>query len=502
VPIACLPGRVALARAVVIAIAVLAAASPHAHAATALTAGTSRIAAKVRPGHSVTATVRLSAAAASVELRLRAVPCSSAPTVKLRIDGQTITSRRVASRRYVTVSAPAVVSAGAHRLVLSARGSAPGRCRPTVIVDAVRFHVGQGTGATTTAPAAASQPSVPTSDPKSGEDPAAQDVDAPPSTDDPPSGGEADGAPTSDPGPSAPSADPAPSDPAPVDPAPAGPAPAPARPTLRWAPPVLTAPTTIAVGQGDKTFNLDMTKDYVIDLGPTTHVGTVKIVGGHNVVMIGGRIALTPLSASPLALGIKGSTGTVHVEGIEFDGTSGREMDAISIQAPLATVQVENVRADGLLGTFNTNHSDVIQPWGGVARLRVDRLTADSNYQGIFTRPDQGAIGSVALQNVDMTFNNVAATSAGGYLLWMTTGCDMAPTTLSDVYIAPRKGKTLASAVWPTTSDASCPAKLAGNKATWPNLPVTGAVTGGAPSGGSFVPAGSVGVGYISPGYQ
>jgi hypothetical protein len=264
----------------------------------------------------------------------------------------------------------------------------------------------------------------------------------------------------------------------------------------------LTSPTTIVVAQGDQNYALDKTKDYIIDLGSETHVGAVKLSGGRNVTMIGGHIALPTTSTQVVALNIRAGVGTVHVEGVEIDGTSGHEMDAIAIQAPDANVQVENVRAEGLLGSFDTNHSDVIQPWGGVKALRVDRLTADSNYQGIYTRPDQGAIGTVDLRHVDMAFNDSAASSSGGFLLWMTNGCDMAPTSLSDVYIKPRSGKTIGAAVWPPSTDANCPAKVSANTVTWPSLPVIGTVTGGIPEGGSFVPAGSVGSGYSSPGYQ
>jgi hypothetical protein len=272
-------------------------------------------------------------------------------------------------------------------------------------------------------------------------------------------------------------------------------------PKLRWAPPALVAPTTVAVGQGDQTLSLDKTKDYVLNLGAVPHLGQLAIVGGRNVVLKGGAITLPATSTKATALVIKDNVGTVHVEGVAFDGSQ-HEMDAIQIVAPSSTVQVENVRATGLLGSFNTNHSDVIQPWGGVAKLRVDHLTADSNYQGIFTRPDQGAIGSVDLQNVDLTFNNAAAGSTGGYLLWMTTGCSMAPTTLSNVFITPRAGTNVGTAVWPATNDSSCPSKLTGNSVTFPKLPVTGGVIGGAPAAGSFVPAGVAGVAYSSPGYQ
>ncbi|WP_445148139.1 carbohydrate-binding domain-containing protein [Baekduia sp. Peel2402] len=270
---------------------------------------------------------------------------------------------------------------------------------------------------------------------------------------------------------------------------------------LRWAAPTLTTPTTVAVAQGDQTLTLDKTKDYILSLGTVAHQGALSLVGGRNVVIKGGTIAIPASSTKKTALYIGNATGTVHVEGVLFDGTQ-HEMDAVQIVAPLATVQLENIRAVGIKGTFDTNHSDVVQPYGGVKALRIDHLTADSNYQGIFTRPDLGAIGSVEILNADLAFNNALATSSGGYLLWMTTGCDTAPTTLTNVYIAPRAGTSIGSAVWPATNDATCPSKLSGNTVTFPKLPVTGGVIGGTPSGGSFVPFGKAGSTYVSPGYQ
>jgi len=276
---------------------------------------------------------------------------------------------------------------------------------------------------------------------------------------------------------------------------------APVSAKLRWPAPALIAPTTITVAQGDQTYILDNAKDYILSLGTVKHVGGVAIVGGRNVVIKGGAIALPAVSTRSTALLIKDNVGTVHVEGVWFDGST-HEMDAIQVAAPSSTVQVENVRASSLLGSFDGNHSDIIQPWGGVAKLRVDHLSADSNYQGIFTRPDQGAIGSVDLQNVNMAFNNSAATSSGGYLLWMSSDCVAAPTTLSNVYITPRAGVSVGGAVWPSTTDGMCPAKLSGNSVTFPKLPVTGSVTGGTPPTGAFVPAGVAGTSYSSPGYQ
>lgn len=272
-------------------------------------------------------------------------------------------------------------------------------------------------------------------------------------------------------------------------------------PKLRWSAPALTSPTTVNVAQGDQTYTLDTTKDYILNLGTSVHQGALVIKGGRNVVVKGGAIALPVISSKATALVIANSVGTVHVEGVLFDG-SAHEMDAVQIIAPSATVQLENIRAVGIKGSYASNHSDVVQPYGGVKALRIDRLSADSNYQGIFTRPDQGAIGSVDLQNVDLAFNNSLATTSGGYLLWMTSDCAMAPTTLSNVYITPRSGASLGAAVWPATNDAKCPSKLSGNAVTFPKLPVTGGVIGGAPPAGSFVPSGRAGTAYSSPGYQ
>ena len=439
---------------------------------------------QLRTARAVGATVRLATPASGLVLRARGVACGGPASVSVAIDQHKVAKAVLRGARFQSVTVRKALTAGTHRIAVGlANAHAQRGCRREVWVDDIVVRTAPAAPA---APIAAPAASVPTAVPTPAPAPA-EATQAPPTADT--------GAPEAVTAPAPTTATPPaqPSTPAP---------PVDTRAKLQWAPPALAAPTTINVAQGDQTYTLDTTKDYVINLGAVTHVGAVSISGGRNVVMIGGRIALTTLSTKATALNIKNSTGTVHVEGVAFDGTSGHEMDAIQIQAPAATVQVENVRADGLLGTFDTNHSDVIQPWGGVGRLRVDRLSADSNYQGIFTRPDQGAIGSVDLRHVDLTFNNAAAGSSGGYLLWMTTGCDMAPTALSDVYIAPRTGKSVGTAVWPPTSDPTCPARLSGTRVTWPTLPVTGAVLGGAPSGGAYVPAGSVGPGYTSPGYQ
>lgn len=473
-------------------------------------------AARLRSTRPAAATVVLPAPATSIVLRVRGVACDGAPSVRFVVDGEKLPARGVSQKRYATITYTRALMAGRHRIGVALASTArTTRCRRAVLVDTIRLRAATSSPAPFAAPFAAE--AAPAATGLTAAIPVVVPATATTTTSTPTSPGSAttttstptvsNPATTTTPAPTTTTPPPTTTTPATTStPPPTTPTPTPppvdTRAKLHWAPPALTSPTTIVVAQGDQNYALDKTKDYIIDLGSDIHVGTVKLSGGHDVTVIGGHIALPSTSTQVVALNIRASVGTVHVEGVEIDGTSGHEMDAIAIQAPDAIVQVENVRAEGLLGSFDTNHSDVIQPWGGVKALRVDRLTADSNYQGIYTRPDQGAIGSVDLRHVDMAFNDSAATPSGGFLLWMTNGCDMAPTSLSDVYIKPRAGKSIGAAVWPPSTDANCPAKVVGTTVTWPSLPITGAATGGVPAGGSFVPADSVGLGYSSPGYQ
>jgi hypothetical protein len=146
----------------------------------------------------------------------------------------------------------------------------------------------------------------------------------------------------------------------------------------------------------------------------------------------------------------------------------------------------------------------VVQPWGGVKDLRIDRMTASSNYQGLMLQPDLGPIGSAEISNVDLTASADPTSDKGGHLLWVTKGsqsCTGSPMTLSDVFVLPRAGRSLSNSVWPpANSSLECGAS-GETLATWPRLAVAGGVHLGLPPGGSFVPAGSVGIGYSSPGY-
>lgn len=293
-------------------------------------------------------------------------------------------------------------------------------------------------------------------------------------------------------------------------------------PLLRWAPPRLVDPATVNVESGldPDVLNLSTSEDYFLKLPPTGIHGTVEINGGHNVVLIGGSITV-PSTANQTdngadhtdtAIYVHDSTGTVHIEGVVIKADPYVMFDGIDVNAPQAIVQVENVRMEDVYGSYSMEHADVIQTWGGAKDLRVDRLTADGDYQGLQIDPDLGRLGSAEIQNVDLTDDArpsalASETIGGQIMIWLTGGtttCDSAPVSFSNVYLSNDTDRiTSGDTVWPATdSGLSCNSVLQGNQISWPKLPVTGSVTFGTPPNGPYVPLGVAGTKYLSPGYR
>lgn len=276
-----------------------------------------------------------------------------------------------------------------------------------------------------------------------------------------------------------------------------------AAPRLRWAPPALIDPETIVLGTGPVYRELEDDQDYIIRFPAQKKVGKTHLVGGRNIHIIGGYATVAP-GESERVIFLQGQQGIVHIEGLLIDNSGGREADGIAIAAPEAIVQLQNLRIVNLVGGYDRplhNHSDVVQPWGGVGELRIDRLTGSSNYQGLFLKRDLGPVGPVIIQNTNLYYQP-AAPNEGGHMLWLHDDCSVGSVTLSNVYVTPEPGVRLGKAIWPEDENGSCPALVIDNRATWPHLPqVSGSVVGGAPPGGDFVPAGAAGLGYVSPGY-
>ena len=272
------------------------------------------------------------------------------------------------------------------------------------------------------------------------------------------------------------------------------------------APPPLHAPIIIQLGTGRTVTKMDPNQDYLIKFPNSPKNGSTILMGGRNIVMIGGQITVPAEDATRRALFIKGATGTVHVEGLLIDNPSESEFDAIVIAAPNAEVQIKNVRIEGLKGFQNTWHSDVIQPWGGVKALRVDGLSATTGYQGIQLSSLKAPIGSIKLQNVNLrSIDPQIWTSGlkggnGGYLFW--ADCTLtARISLSNVYLAPRPERNLKQVAWPIPSaNSKCPSRIdsKGTAISFPALPISGSVQIGQPPNGDFVPVGAAGLRYRS----
>jgi hypothetical protein len=313
--------------------------------------------------------------------------------------------------------------------------------------------------------------------------------------------------------------------------------------SLRWAPPALSNPITIALSAtGQTTLDLDNSRDYIIRYPSVRRVGGLHLNGGRNIVIIGGASTVAPHTGTGVRnIQITDKAGVmdgrvIHIEGLDIDGSGGGQADGIGIGAPSAIVQIENVRITGLIGHLSDTHADVIQTWGGMKELRLYNVTGASHYNNLYLRRENSPlgpqIGRVVLDHVNMFgYDNPSTWDVSSTLRGIaigtqpadndcnakgqcgppnsdsSTNCQLtAPVVLNQFYAAPPVGR-LQRFMWPSDymSTAGCPSALSadGASADWPALRglVSGVMQLGPPPGGVFVPAGAVGIGYDSPGY-
>ncbi len=261
---------------------------------------------------------------------------------------------------------------------------------------------------------------------------------------------------------------------------------------LTWAPPALTAPTTVTVSESNRDLKLDPNKDYIIKMPatPLKVMGGLIIGGGRNVVLIGGEIEAPDGERKGLshrAVYLRGQTGTMHVEGLLIRGDKLEEGFNID-QREGAILQLQNIRIEQVHGSFSGHHADLLQTWAGPAELRIDRLTGTTGYQGFFLLPNQHFKGDVP-KVFDFRRINIIGTDTSAYMLWGPSNSTY-PVNIQDVWVRPnprtKKVTERDAFLWPKPST--------GDK-TWQ------AVQAGTPPGGDFVPAGVAGLNYVSPGY-
>ncbi|WP_298454947.1 hypothetical protein [uncultured Cellulomonas sp.] len=272
----------------------------------------------------------------------------------------------------------------------------------------------------------------------------------------------------------------------------AAPADAAATQPLSFAPPELTNPTTVSVSVANRNLKLDPTRDYIIQMPdtPLVAINGLQIHGGRNVVLIGGQIelpeeAIAGTTHAGRGLYLHNQRGTVHVEGLRITGP-GLE-DGINLgQIYGARVQLQNIRVDTAHGSQSGAHADVLQSWAGPRQLLVDGLTGHTEYQGFFMLPTQQWADPVEPELFDLRRVDLHGTPTSGYLMWRD-GLGW-PLTVRDVWVAPKDPSWRDGFLWPKGT-------LPGSEA-WPSVNI------GSPAQGEFVPVGTAGVDYVSPGYR
>jgi hypothetical protein len=260
---------------------------------------------------------------------------------------------------------------------------------------------------------------------------------------------------------------------------------------LRWQAPVLSSPTTISVTDENARLMLDPDKDYVIRMPstPVTVDGGVWIVGGRNVVMIGGEIfddTPIPDGMSPdhaYGLYLKDQTGTVHLEGLWIHGR-GIGQAIVLAEGRGATVQLQRSRLE-TLHPVGQVHTDGIQSWAGPYRLRLWNVTIRTAGVGLQTQPNQFV--PVPVDTWEYRRVNIRQTTDDAYALWKAPGDGGWWREIHHNFWV----KNLGHFAWPNRSswNPGGGAKVEGQK-----------VKVGIPPGGDYVPAGAVGVGYTSLG--
>jgi chitodextrinase len=273
---------------------------------------------------------------------------------------------------------------------------------------------------------------------------------------------------------------------------------------LAWAPPTLSSPITINVSNQNSLIYLDAGRDYIVKMpsSPLTVSGGLSLIGGRNVVIVGGEIFRdTPISQSAgvdaaYGIALYRQTGTVHIEGVWIHGRGiGQAIllahtDSSSYDS---VVQIENSRLESLHPVDGHVHTDTIQSYGGPGVLRLYRDTLISNGVTLQTQPCD--VGTSRPHDWDYRHVNLVHQTPDAYALWKN--CTPWSEYHEDVWLKANPNHVASDdhSAWAGGNCWSC----WNPGGSWP---ITGQqIQLGSPPGGDFVPASSVGTGYVSPGY-
>jgi hypothetical protein len=255
-------------------------------------------------------------------------------------------------------------------------------------------------------------------------------------------------------------------------------------------PPQLSGPRTVEISESNRYLFLEDGRDYVVRMPdtPFSMPGGISIVGGRNVVIVGGEIFDdTPIrDGEPynLAYGIflQDQTGTVHLEGLWIHGR-GIGQAIVMSQTKGATVQVVN----SLLAPLHPVgyvHTDGIQTYAGPWRLRLNNVTIRTAGVGIQTQPHE--LGAVPVDRWAYRRVNVVQTTRDAYALWKAAGHGGWWRQIhEDLWV-----RNLGNYAWPTPRhwNPGGPAMVEGSP-----------IRKGVPPKGSYVQARWVGLSYVPP---
>lgn len=313
--------------------------------------------------------------------------------------------------------------------------------------------------------------------------------------------------------------------------------------------PALSNPVVVHLSATGAMPKMDDAKDYIIVLPSVARTIGLRLIGGRNVMVVGGYLSTSSGLVTPNVLILDGAPGsTVYCEGLLIDGRGGGLSDGFHIQAPHRHVRLKMNRIDGLRGALSKTHADVVQNMGCLS-LQVEDLTGRSHYNNAYLRRENDPVGAPIGPS---TWNRV---NMGGYktnqdavgadpqhtLRALSLGTQPVPPSdptsavnglltgsvwLKDYYAsAGESGQTLGQFVWPHSGqrmEASCRAELSadGKSIDWPrwrsvtsppagetvpstlgvigsgDAKVYGVIALGPPPGGDFVTAGDVGLAY------
>ncbi|MEO5576967.1 MAG: hypothetical protein ABIR67_06180 [Gaiellaceae bacterium] len=269
---------------------------------------------------------------------------------------------------------------------------------------------------------------------------------------------------------------------------------------LSWAPPELVSPREVRVTKANlgELVSLEPGRDYRLILPEAPIESTLNVIGGRNVVLIGGEVRISGEVADAgvdrrYGIFLKDQTGTVHVEGLRIHGddlAAGVVLD----QAKGATVQLQNLRIEDVHARDNVEftdaHPDVIQTWRGPHILRIDRLTGTTAAVGLQFQPYEYEWQQLGTWEVRRTnLRGSRSPDLSRHLLWRNTGVPGPAGSDTwwqqrneDLWVEPAPGR----AGWVAFPSAEL----------WQPFRI------GAPPGGDFVPKEAVGSSYASPGYR